>query len=120
MANTYKLGAKTAELLARVIVLRDLKESGKLDLKYGKKNELQDILGCGAMAPNRSLSALDEIEPEVDRLKSMIDPWDKAEGRLDSLLNLSRQRYADMKSEQAKAIPFEMYEQILRAEGLPA
>lgn len=70
------------------------------------------------MTLNRSLSALDEIEPEIDRLKSKIDPWDKAEGRLDILLNLSKQRYADMKADASKAIPFEMYEQILKAEGL--
>lgn len=118
MVDSYKLGAKTAELLARVIVLRDLQKAGKLDLRYGKKGELQEVLECGPMALNRSLAALEELEPEIDRLLTKFNTLNSIPDRVKALLDLSEKRYAEMKQNPILAIPYEDYYQLLQAEGL--
>lgn len=118
MGDTYKLGDKTAELLARVIVLRDMQKAGKLDLRYGKKGELQEILECGPMALNRSLAALDELQPEINRLLEKFNSPTSVPDRVKALLDLSEKRYADMKKNPASAIPYADYYQLLEDEGL--
>lgn len=118
MTETSALGSKTAELLTRVIVLRDLQKARVLDLGYGKRLELQELLECGPQALKRSLAVLEELEPEVSRLKTKIRSAQSAADRVKGLLDLGEDRYTEMKEEPEMAIPYEVYYKLLATEGL--
>lgn len=118
MTEASALGSKTAELLTRVIVLRDLQKARVLDLGYGKRVELQELLECGPQALKRSLVILEELEPEVNRLKTKIRAAQSVSERVKGLLDLGEARYMEMKENPEMAIPYEIYYKLLAAEGL--
>lgn len=75
MIESYKLGDRTEDLLARVVVMRELQQRGLLDkyLRYGRKHKLREIFAVGDRAINRSVAVLEELEPEIERLLAEFD-----------------------------------------------